>query len=400
MKKVLFVLLVACLPCSAKNKIVFFTVKTNDPTFTMEVILDSKAQGDYAEASKYRVVALTAPPPAGEWKWVDLKEVKFNSDQSLDLVPKDPDRVKTATQVMIMVGTEPGVFPTKYEEPKPGVKKAGKETSDVYINLSYSPAINSPPQYSIDTSVGLLFPIATKASADYGSLGFLAAVKTDKRKQADPDSYRVFGVYQIAAVKKQIWPVQGVLFSWLFGGAEFERQAENTNFISSPLLDFPIRLRGRINTQKTVVPVLIPEVGIELGNNFGNAVNRGGQGFIARGVLGGNFSVTFNPKTKLFQGIHLTSNYKLRLPAREEVFTDTATNSSGKTVDVPFLSTKPRHYIKNELGFTLWDPISLTITHEYGDIPPAFRLVDHKVTIGLTLSLQQNLRMTSGLTGK
>jgi len=85
---------------------------------------------------------------------------------------------------------------------------------------------------------------------------------------------------------------------------------------------------------------------------------------------------------------------------REEVFTDTATNSSGKTVDVPFLSTKPRHYIKNELGFTLWDPISLTITHEYGDIPPAFRLVDHKVTIGLTLSLQQNLRMTSGLTGK
>jgi hypothetical protein len=255
-------------------------------------------------------------------------------------------------------------------------------------------------QYSIDTSVGVLFPLDADAEADYGSLGFLGAVKTDKRKTADPDSYRVFGVYQRGLVHKAYWPLQGVLFTWLIGGAEFERQAKNTNFISSPLLDFPIRLRGKIHTKTGPVPVLIPEIGMEFGNNFGNAVNSGGQGLIARGVLGGNLSVTFNPKLKLFQGIHLTSNYKLRLPARAEVFTNTTTDPSGKTVDVPFLSTKPRHYIKNELGFTLWDPISFTITHEYGSIPPAFRLVDHKVSIGFTLALQQNLRMTSGLTGK
>jgi len=400
MKKIIFALIFVGLPCFAKNKITFFNVKTNDPTFSMEIILDSKPEGDYADRGKYRVVALSSSLPGGEWKWVDLSEVRFNADNSIDLVPKNPVDVQNAAQLMVLVGTNPGVFKTKYEEPKPGVKKASKETSDVYINLSYSPAINSPPQYSIDTSVGLLFPLAPKESTDYGSLGFLGAVKTDKRKQADPDSYRVFGAYQIAAKKEPIWPLQGVLFTWLIGGAEFERQAKNTNFISSPLLDFPLRLRGEINTQKAVVPVLIPEIGMEVGNNFGNAVNPGGQGFIARGVLGGNFSVTFNPKAKLFQGIHLTSNYKLRLPAREEVFTDTTTNSSGKVIDVPFLSTKPRHYIKNELGFTLWEPFSFTITHEYGDIPPAFRLVDHKVTIGLTLAFQQNLRMTSSLTGK
>jgi hypothetical protein len=400
MKKVIFVLLVACLPCSAKNKITFFNVKTNDPTFSMEIILDSKADGDYADKSKYRVVALSSSLPGGEWKWVDLAEVRFNGDNSIDLVPRNPADVKNAAQLMVLVGADPGVFQTKYEEPKPGVKKASKETSDVYISLSYSPALNSPPQYSIDTSVGLLFPLAPKASSDYGSLGFLAAVKTDKRKQADPDSYRVFGLYQRGVTRQPKWPLQGVLFTWLIGGSEFERQAKNTNFISSPLLDFPLRLRGKIDEKTMVVPVLIPEIGMEIGNNFGNAVNSGGQGLIARGVLGSNLSVTFNPKAKLFQGIHLTSNYKLRLPARDEVFTNTTTNSSGRVIDVPFLSTKPRHYIKNELGFTLWEPISLTITHEYGDIPPAFRLVDHKVTIGLTLSFQQNLRMTSRLTGK
>jgi hypothetical protein len=400
MKKTILVLLIACSPCSAKNKITFFNVKTNDTTYSMEIILDSKAEGDYADKSKYRVVALSSSLPGGEWQWVDLTDVRFNADNSIDLVPRNAADVQNAAQLMVLVGAEPGVFQTKYEQPKPGVKKASKETSDVYINLSYSPAINSPPQYSIDTSVGLLFPLVPKASSDYGSLGFLGAVKTDKRKQADPDSFRVFGVYQSGVTKQPHWPLQGVLFTWLIGGAEFERQAKNTNFISSPLLDFPVRLRGKINDKTMIVPVLIPEIGMEVGNNFGNAVNSGGQGFIARGVLGGNLSVTFNPKVKLFQGIHLTSGYKLRLPAREEVFTNTTTNSSGKVIDVPFLSTKPRHYIKNELGFTLWEPISLTITHEYGDIPPAFRLVNHKVTIGLTLSFQQNLRMSSGLSGK
>jgi hypothetical protein len=400
MRKLIFILLLVCAPCQAKNKVVFFNVKIGDPSFSMEVVLDGKPEGDYADKTKYRVIALSSSLPGGTWKWIDIADLKIKPDNTIDITPTNAVDVKGAAQLMLMVGSDPGVFRTKYEETQAGVKKGTKDTSDVYINLSYSPGINGPQQYSIDTSIGLLFPLDAEAKADYGSLGFLAAVKTDKRATADPDSYRLFGVYQRGLTHKAYWPVQGLLFTWLIGGVEFERQAKNTNFISSPLLDFPIRLRGRINDKKAVVPVLIPELGMEVGNNFGNAVNSSGQGAIARGVLGGNLSLTFNPKLKLFQGIHLTSSYKLRLPAKAEVFTDTTTNASGKTVDVPFLSTKPRHYIKNELGFTLWDPISFTITHEYGAIPPAFRLVDHKVSVGFTLALQQNLRMTTGLTGK
>jgi len=402
MRKILFVILaVASAWCSTKNKVTFFNVDEKNQRYRMEVILDSAPKGDYLDKNKYRVVALSSSLPGGEWKWIDLSDVEIKAKENLiSLTPANPADVKSAAQLMLLVGNDPGVFRTKYQAPPEGVKKATKETSDVYMNVSFSPGINSPQQFSIDTSVGMLFPVAPKADTDHGSVGFLGAVQTDKRKTADPDSYRIFGVYQRALRSKTDWPLQGVLFTWLVGGGEFERQAKNTNFITSPLLDFPLRLRGTIGQKNQVVPVLIPEIGVEVGNNFQNAVHSNGQGAIARGVLGGNFSMTFNPKVKLFQGIHLTSNYKLRLPAREEVFTNTRTNAAGKTVDVPFLSTKPRHYIKNELGFTLWDPISFTITHEYGTIPPAFRLVDHKVTIGLTLALQQNLRMTSGLTGK
>jgi hypothetical protein len=399
MKMILLMLLIVTAQCAAKNKVSFFNVDEKGKKYVMEVVLDSKPEGDYSDQTKYRVVALSSSLPGGEWKWVDLTAVEIK-DTIIRLTPRNPLEVKNAAQLMLLVGSDPGVLQSKYKAPTETVKKASKDSSDLYINLSFSPGINSPQQFSIDTSAALLFPLAPSETRDFGSLGFLASVKTDKRKSADPDSYRVFGVFQRGLTKKSHWPLEGVIFTWLIAGGEFERQAKNTNFVSAPLLDFPIRLRGAINSKKAVVPVLTPEVGLEIGNNFSNAVNSKGQGAIARGVLGGNLSTTFNPKLKLFQGIHLTSDYKLRAPTRAEVFTNTKTDSAGKTVDVPFLSTKPRHYIKNELGFTLWDPISFTVTHEYGTIPPAFRLVDHKVSLGLTLSLQQNPRMTSGLTGK
>jgi hypothetical protein len=139
---------------------------------------------------------------------------------------------------------------------------------------------------------------------------------------------------------------------------------------------------------------------MEIGDNFTNAVRPNGQGFIARGVAGATFSMDFKPSLTLFQNIHLASSYKLRLPAEPEVFTLTRTNSAGKTVDVPSLSSQPRHYVKNEISFGLWKPLSFSVTHEYGAIPPAFRLVDHKVTIGFTFAVQPEDSLNGQLTGK
>jgi hypothetical protein len=400
MRKLIFILLLTCASCQAKNKVIFFNVVQHDPKCTLEAVLDSKPEADYADKTKYRLITYSSLWPDDLWKGIKIADVKINGDNTVCITPADQNEINQAEKLMLQVGNDPGVLITEIPKPQTGLVKGTGKSSDVYVNLSYSPGISGSPQYSIDTSVGLLFPLYPNPKTDYGTLGFLGAVKTDKRPTADPDSYRFFGVYQRDLTHKAYWPLQGVLFTWLLAGSEFERKANNTNFISSPLLDFPIRSRGRIDNNKQVVPVLIPEIGMEIGDNFMNAVNPAGQGAIARGVLGGNLSVTFNPKMKHFQSLNLTSNYKLRLPASAEVFTNTVTNATGTTVDVPFLSTKPRHYIKNELDFTFWDPISLSVTHQYGDIPPAFRMVDHTVTIGLTLTLKQTQQPDSGLVGK
>jgi hypothetical protein len=398
-------LLVVSMCCSAKNKVVFLYVEKlpqKDVVQKVDVVLDGDPAGDYLDASKYHLVGLNSALPGGELHWIDLASVLIEAHNTIvTLVPKNAADIANAKQLLLFVANEPAVAQSKYEKnPATPAGKPSKDSSDIYLNGSYSPGIHSGPQYSIDTSVGVLFPLLPASESNYGSLGFLATVKSDKRPTADPDSYRFFGVYQRVLNKEPHWPLEGVLFTWLYGGAEFDHKANNINFISSPLLDFPIRLRGKIHSKIDIVPVLTPEIGMEIGNNFTNAVTSGGQGFIARGVVGGNFSMDFKPNLPLFQNIHLASSYKLRLPAEPQVFTLTKTNAAGKMVDDPFLSSQPRHYIKNEISFGLWKPLSFSVTHEYGAIPPAFRLVDHKVTFGLTLAMQPKDSLAGQLTGK
>jgi hypothetical protein len=116
--------------------------------------------------------------------------------------------------------------------------------------------------------------------------------------------------------------------------------------------------------------------------------------------MGANLSTDFKSKLIFFQGIHIANTYRVRLPATAEVYTLTTTNAAGKSVDVPALSTQARHYLKNELNFVLWKQLSFSVTHEYGTLPPAFRLVDQKVSIGFTFALQPEGSLQGQLTGK
>lgn len=384
----------------AKTKVVFLNV---DPrTQNVEVVLDSDPGGDYLDPTKYHLVGLNSVLQNGDLHWIALSEVRISpTDKIVTLVPQNPAEIKSAKQLMLFVAAEPAVMQSKYaKNPEQPAVKPSKGSSDVYLNGSYSPAINGPPQYSIDTSIGLLFPLAPSSKRNYGSIGFLGTVNTDKRPTADPDSYRFFAVYQRVLTTEPHWPLEGVLFTWLAGGAEFDRKANNINFISSPIVEFPIRLRGAIHNKGSLVPVLTPEFGMEIGNNFTNAINSGGQGFIARGLMGANLSTDFKAKLIFFQSIHFASTYRVRLPATSEVYTLTSTNAAGKAIDNPALSTQARHYIKNELNFVLWKPLSFSITHEYGTLPPAFRLVDQKVSIGFTFALQPEGSLQGQLTGK
>jgi len=331
---------------------------------------------------------------------IGIKEIDADKASTMfSIVLSDPNELTGAAQLIVKFGTKDitvyqiatpsgAGHPAKPPSGTSAGPAANKQNSDIYLSGTYSPAINSPPQYQIDGSAALMWDL-DKQHYDRGQLGFLAAVTTDKRRQVDPDSYRVFAAYQNTPLLRWIGPVQGILFTWLIGGVETDRKANNINFITSPSLDFPIRLFPsviRAGTQP--MAVLTPTVGFETGENFHNAVTPNESRGVFRGVLGGTLVARFDPKLPGFKGIELSSAYTLRLPVVDEIFTNTKT-VNGQAVDVPFLGTNPRHYIKEELDLKVTNNFSLAIKHEYGAIPSAFRMVDHKVSVGLTYSLRQ-----------
>jgi hypothetical protein len=101
-------------------------------------------------------------------------------------------------------------------------------------------------------------------------------------------------------------------------------------------------------------------------------------------------NLTIKTKWKYLQQIGVTSNYTARMPATDEIFINTHyISATGKTVSIYTMSNQTRNHVKDELDLTIAKPFSITIKHEYGELPPGFRTIRNKVSIGLTIQLQQ-----------
>ncbi len=76
----------------------------------------------------------------------------------------------------------------------------------------------------------------------------------------------------------------------------------------------------------------------------------------------------------------------MRLLARDELFLETR----GHTDDpVPFFNRLARHYVENNIAFMLTDFTGITVKHQYGSLPPAYKFMDHRVSVELTFQAKQ-----------
>ena len=265
-----------------------------------------------------------------------------------------------------------------------------KNSADIYLSGLYSPALHSAAQYTIDAQATLVKQIGLHPVR----VGATAVVATDKRPSADPDSFLVSGVLQWIPIATPFMAdrVRGALLQWNFGGLEFDRKANTQTFISSPEIEFPIRVypAPKVSNSNTAV-TLVPLFGLQLGDNFRNVVSPKGTGLVVRGTGGAKFTYSRKLTLPYLTQLTFTSNYTARIPARPEIFTYTQYNSAtGKSTDLPMIGSQARHHVKNELDITFAKPFSLTIKHEYGELPAAFRKVNNSISIGLTVMFKQN----------
>ncbi len=276
--------------------------------------------------------------------------------------------------------------------------------SDIYFNGSYAAVVGGPPVYNIDAFAGYMWSLQKKDSY-YGRLGFYGQATTKMSPTADPNSFQIYLVYQNVLGNGEWWgpsqkwrPFQAPIFNYRFLGTEFDKNAQELNLTTSPILTFPFRPVSPPDNLNSKISQW-PQFNLIMGTEFvgvEKSVLAPTGAWHTRGLIGANFATGYAPKTKGFDSITLTSSWQVRLPSAPEIFyddkfapIDPATGMKNTKATPAMLGTQPRHSLDTKLTYNYAAWGGLTFEHTYGSLPPAFNKTDHTFTFGLTFTLQQ-----------
>lgn len=254
------------------------------------------------------------------------------------------------------------------------LKSKEKKDSDVFIAGDFTAQHGSKPVYSIEVKIA---PRFGPGMWDYSPFFNLNASTSPK---ADPDSMN-FGFKATRSIPFEYdatnaWkPRLTSLYVSMAGKFEAERDFENVNLTFDPMLDFII---STIPLGKKATLTFDPFIGAELGRNLKSPLPAAEGDGIAR-ILGGGHVLVDIPLEKGIDNITLSADYTRRmLLSRELRFKANDDN----TLSLIECGKHPRDFFESKLEFGVNKFFSPYIAYDWGELPPSFKLVDHRVRIG------------------
>jgi hypothetical protein len=128
-----------------------------------------------------------------------------------------------------------------------------------------------------------------------------------------------------------------------------------------------------------------PFIGQELGANINSPLREAQGKFIYRPMAGTTFNLIFPVQVAGFQAISLEGSYIRRWPLRREVSFEEDDDGNLTALSI---GKSPRDFVTAKANFDFTKAFGLSVGYEYGELPPNFKLVDHKTTIGLTYKIK------------
>ncbi|HEY2497528.1 MAG TPA: hypothetical protein VGK24_10690 [Candidatus Angelobacter sp.] len=285
---------------------------------------------------------------------------------------------------------------------KPALCPPGpKDTPDISLIGSFLAGGGTNPIYSLDFTGGYIFSNPIPGSGLYPALTGKVEINQDtkppnNRTRFDPDS--ITAAFALTKYDdRRVGILRGMRYQFQVPTGELSRSDPSSNVTTAALaiFDFNPWLQS-----PRWFGTFYPFVGMEAGRNLNRPsvidqtpVDLSHFKSIVRGYIGADTILAYvdenDPTTNLFS---IGATYRVRLPAVDEPFVETLHQVT--TID---LTTKARHWVEADVNYTLpkWKYLSFTATYQYGDLPPLFSFVNHKVTIGLNL---QAVQTSKGLT--
>jgi hypothetical protein len=252
-----------------------------------------------------------------------------------------------------------------------------RDDADIYFAGEITRASGTNFVGSVDTK--LQYPICCEAQHTITPFFDLRA---NSDPEADPDSvkfglmwdWRFYRSGGTNAISRNL-----VGSSWQnTGKIESERDFDNTNF----LWDTRVQFLSKVWTARegNVRFWLDPFVGAELGKNLKSPVAEAdGQG-LARILVGSRLNFQWELGLTNLDSITLESSYIRRILLKREVGFEKAEDDSLRAVN---FGTNPRQWAEAKLAFNVRKFFGLYIGYEYGEQPPSYKLVDHRMKLGL-----------------
>jgi hypothetical protein len=271
----------------------------------------------------------------------------------------------------------------------------GKNDANLYLKGSVSHS-GSSYTYSVDSSVSLLLHAFGKEKMD--ALELNGSVSADSDELGDPDSVDIrfsarSGVSHPETMTRFLgFDYRGYSKRMDIVSLETNKATDVVNLLASPRLTFP--LTHILWKKNGDVPIgtlsLVPMIGIDAGWNARNelTVAKGtshGTGAIFRGMPGARATFSWADSPALNR-IVFTSEYTARLLARDELFQETRS----VTTPAPSLRAGTPHYVKNSIDFMINRYAGLSLSHEYGSLPPGYKFLDQRLTFGVVFALKQD----------
>lgn len=251
-----------------------------------------------------------------------------------------------------------------------------RKEAEIYVEGIAEGAKGAKTGFTVDASFKRAFRFY-RDEPDYFWQPFFN-IKASTNAQADPDALN-FGVNFETPTGLVPDNATGIKRLYFSEAAKFEadKDFQNINFVG----DFRLKLDSTRLANKYFN--VIPFVGLEIGRNLKSPVEEAENKLLARPLIGADFISTFYTR-KAENGYQKTASFEIfyerRFLLKKEIALDA--DASGSFVGIA-LSRAPRDYVKGALTYDFAKNFGFKFNYEYGSLPPLFKLVDNKFSVGL-----------------
>jgi hypothetical protein len=262
------------------------------------------------------------------------------------------------------------IFRTKQASSK------AKKDSDVYVAGEWGGSRGKKTAFSTEIKIA---PSFTNKRWIYTPFFFNLNASTSPA--ADPDNLEIGAnatyVYPFNLSETEKWKFRLTGLNTTFGGKlESEKDFDNTNLLFDSRMHFVLTT---VPLGKKSTLSIDPFIGTELGKNLKSPLPAAQGDGIARVFSGANIVLEVPLGKTGLQGIVWENSYIRRWLFTDELGYETDDNDE---LILTRFGKSPRDYFQSKVEFTINRFLNPYVSYEWGELPPSYKLVDHRFRVG------------------